>query len=352
MDIRKILKAASSLKITTWSMVLLLIVVFWGTLYQSGNGLYAAQEKFFHSWYFMIFDIIPFPGVISICTVLFINLCLSLFIRIGFRLKNTGNLIAHAGIIFLLTGSFLSYVSSEHTRLSIKEGSGSNKAFYLHKWELAVQKTVNSSLETSAVDLDKLKNGQTLTIDNIRITPSMTLNQSVKLMDMKSGKTVIKEDSTSSIPGITISIESEGTTEKINLWGEDRSSQTVELSSTSYRFRLRRRVEILPLTVYLKDFVTEMHPNSSIPRSYISLVRVTLPGGESYDGEISMNKPFRYGDYTLFQSSFFRDKDGTEYTILAVVRNSSRLIPYISGLIIFIGMVIHFSFRPGRREDD
>jgi hypothetical protein len=60
------------------------------------------------------------------------------------------------------------------------------------------------------------------------------------------------------------------------------------------------------------------------------------------DVVISMNKPLRFKDYTFFQSSYYIAPDGSEYTILAVVKNAGRLLPYFSSITIFLGLVIHF----------
>jgi hypothetical protein len=68
-----------------------------------------------------------------------------------------------------------------------------------------------------------------------------------------------------------------------------------------------------------------------------------------------MNKPLRYKNFALFQSSYFEDRQGNEYTVLAVVKNAFRLFPYIASGIIFIGMLLHFImalWRGTRRKKD
>ncbi len=75
-------------------------------------------------------------------------------------------------------------------------------------------------------------------------------------------------------------------------------------------------------------------------RSYESRVLIHTP---ELDREvvISMNKPLRYDDYTLYQSSYSQTEQG-ESSTLAVVRNPGRMLPYIASLVISLGMVVHF----------
>ena len=99
---------------------------------------------------------------------------------------------------------------------------------------------------------------------------------------------------------------------------------------------------ILPLGMTLKDFKMKMYPNSNIPKSYESHVSIRAEDSVDRDVVISMNKPLRFKDYTFFQSSYFIGEDGSEYSILAVVKNAGRLVPYFSSITIFLGLVIHF----------
>ena len=57
-----------------------------------------------------------------------------------------------------------------------------------------------------------------------------------------------------------------------------------------------------------------------------------------------MNEPLRYKGYTFFQSSFIEGPEG-ETTVLAVVKNYGRLFPYISSIIMCIGLLFHLSLK-------
>ena len=55
---------------------------------------------------------------------------------------------------------------------------------------------------------------------------------------------------------------------------------------------------------------------------------------------IQMNEPLRHSGYTFFQSSFIEGLD-IDTTVLAVVKNYGRLFPYISSIIMSIGLLLH-----------
>jgi len=57
-----------------------------------------------------------------------------------------------------------------------------------------------------------------------------------------------------------------------------------------------------------------------------------------------MNEPLRYKGYTFYQASFSQSESG-ETSILAVVKNYGRLFPYISSIIMSIGLLIHLLIK-------
>ena len=101
----------------------------------------------------------------------------------------------------------------------------------------------------------------------------------------------------------------------------------------------------MPFKLKLLDFKKVMYPNSNITKSFESKLTLTpLSSSDGLDRDviISMNKPLRFGNLTIFQSGYNKAEDGTELTILAVVKSSARLFPYFSSILIFLGLVIHF----------
>src|SRR5262249_51249037 len=62
--------------------------------------------------------------------------------------------------------------------------------------------------------------------------------------------------------------------------------------------------------------------------------------GENREVLIYMNHPLRYNGDTFFQADFL--KNGQTGTVLQVVRNPGWTMPYISCVMVALGMMIHF----------
>ncbi len=111
----------------------------------------------------------------------------------------------------------------------------------------------------------------------------------------------------------------------------------------------------LPFAVRLLDFQKSFHPGTEIPRRFASRVELRSAGGRR-QAVIAMNRPLRAGGYTFYQSAHEEDERG-ETSILAVVRNSGRWLPYIASALIFLGLAWHClarivaaRARPGREK--
>lgn len=357
-----ILKTMASLKLTVICLVVLTTLVVWGTVYQAEHGLYQAQQKFFYSWFFFIFGFIPFPGTVLVMFVLFFNLVFSLFFRIGFRLSKLGNVITHLGILILLVGGFFTFYFSEESSLMLKEKESSSLSSSRHSWELALWESGTGDRDVYAVDADGFEPGETLWFEDLHLelvikeyyenctayfgqtstagSPDPVINSSeIQLLKEKPPALEIAEN----ISGVVFAVNpSSGNKQTLLLYGQDRTPTSVTSGGRSFSFSLRKKKMMLPLNMTLKDFKMKMYPNSNIPKSYESHVTIKAEGAVDRDVVISMNKPLRFKDYTFFQSSYYIAPDGSEYTVLAVVKNAGRLLPYYSSVTIFLGLVIHF----------
>ena len=106
-----------------------------------------------------------------------------------------------------------------------------------------------------------------------------------------------------------------------------------------------------PFSVTLLDFKHEKYEGTQMPKDFSSLIRLVNPG-DDIDRELRiwMNNPLRYARLTFYQSGFLPDDSGT---VLQVVRNDVWMIPYLSCMIVFVGMVAQFaqSFKRYLRRD-
>jgi ABC-type transport system involved in cytochrome c biogenesis permease subunit len=104
----------------------------------------------------------------------------------------------------------------------------------------------------------------------------------------------------------------------------------------------------LPLTIRLIEFEAAYMPGSRISRRYASRIEVTGPGVDR-QVLVEMNRPFRYGTFTFFQSSYGRADDGRNISVFAVTRNRWMLAPYVATGMMSLGLILQFMLHLFRR---
>jgi len=72
-------KIISNPKVFVYTLIWLMLLVFFGTIAQRDVGLYASQMKYFSSYYFVVADLITFPGGRLTLMFMTLNLASSLF---------------------------------------------------------------------------------------------------------------------------------------------------------------------------------------------------------------------------------------------------------------------------------
>jgi ABC-type transport system involved in cytochrome c biogenesis permease subunit len=122
-------------------------------------------------------------------------------------------------------------------------------------------------------------------------------------------------------------------------------AQTVE--GTPYELALRFKRMYNPYQVTLLDVQKNDYIGTDNPRDYRSQIRITDPEREaSFEYPVWMNNPLRYGGATFYQSSYYgADKlyeGAPEATGLQVVSNTGWMIPYVSCMIVMVGMLAQF----------
>jgi hypothetical protein len=362
-------KTTASPKLTVICLLILVILVVWGTVYQASHGLYLAQQKFFNSWYLFLFGFIPFPGTVLVMWVLFFNLISSIIFRIGFKRAKLGNLLIHIGLVVLLIGGFFTFYYAQESVLSLQEGQGSNLSQAYHSWELAVWEGTGQNRDVYAVDSDDLEQDDEVIFEGLDLKIGILAyfkNSEISFDQTSSGQMNVNNSSgiraisnkkpekepTRNSPGILFKISNHAAKGSILLYGRDPRPTGLKINQKNFFFSLRKKRYFLPFYLELLDFKKKMYPGSDIARSYESQV-IIRTRDFSRKVLISMNKPLRHKDFTIFQSSFFIAQNGTESSVLAVVKNSGRMFPYISSLIIFLGLLIHFLtmlFRKNKKK--
>jgi hypothetical protein len=348
---------------TVLCLLFLSVLVLWGTLYQIDNGIYAAKERFFNSWFILIKGIIPFPGLRIIGLLLIVNLFLMFFKR-NYSVKNIGLTIGHLGIfIFLIGGAIISYTAKEMF-LSLYEGNSSNMASSYTQWEIAIWTNNNTSTNKSnniTLFTDTITPGLIYSLpflnSSIKISryyknclqPFMSEFNNMQLSNYQQYQNKIEPLETSRDPSDNLPcaeiefIKNDTVVQNISLFGAISSPTYIYFLNDTIWFLLQRKKIQLPVNITLIDFIKENYPQTQMAKQYKSIIKV-VADDLNREAVISMNKPFRYKNYTFYQASFYQNK-GIESSTFAIVENKGKWLPYISGAFMFLGFSIHFIIK-------
>ncbi|MCA9406686.1 MAG: cytochrome c biogenesis protein ResB [Candidatus Omnitrophica bacterium] len=352
-----LLRFLASLKITVVCLFLLIILTLWGTIAQVDHGLYLAQERFFHSWFFLVFGFLPFPGAQSVLWLLFLNLTAASITRFIYKWSSFGILVIHIGLLLYFVGAYTTLHLAEESQVSLMEGEGTNLSASYQHWEVALW-PANQTDERTVTAIDIPKNSEhailklpsldlTIGIDTYHVNAKAYTSASETPLLNASGITqLVKEkvniEREKNVPGGIFRLKGSAHDElPVLLYGNDPNPVRVKLKNGDYNLMLRRKRYELPFTITLNDFEMTTHPGTNVAKSYKSYATIAHDA-LSRDIEIYMNHPFRYKDYTLYQASYAIDEFGREMSTLATVKNSGRLIPYVASFVTFGGLMFHF----------
>ena len=334
----------------------MIIIVFLGTIYQGELGLYMTQKIYFSSWIYW-FYFIPLPAGRLLLLVMTINLFALSLRKSLWKFKKIGILTVHLGALLLFVGGGITAYFSYEGRMTIKEGDSSD---YIEDYYIKELAFINPLDQSITFQQDQLFKSNKLQYNNDNIdfdikvlsflTNSKPINriencsecrgpfQSYQLVGLnpqaeyeQNNTAVVYEISgiSDSIDGVYASMVFEQKNNSINI--DDKELSII----------LRPKRTQVPLEITLIDFKEVLHPGTDIAKSYSS--EVTLNTDDlKRNVLISMNEPLRHHEYTFFQSAFNRSGQ-TESSTFAVVKNYGRLFPYISSIIMCIGLLLHLS---------
>lgn len=364
-SVQSLIRFLASIRLAVVCLLLLMILVVWGTLYQVEHGLYAAQQRYFYSWVFLLFGFLPFPGAQLVMFVLFLNLTVTMLFRFALGWSQSGLILIHLGLLLLLAGGWFTQRFGQESFLALVEGEGSNLSAAYRDWELALWDDPGPVRDVHAVDVSSLDRGESFAIPSLGVqvlvesvlphceafvggdTPEPVLNASgiVSLEERPRNA-----DPQSDLPGLRIRLSDEGAVSPpVLLYGGDRAPTSVAVGEEDVYASLRRKRFPLPVFVRLLDFEKAFHPGTSMPRKFASLIEVVIQDVQRHV-RVEMNQPFRYQGYTFFQASYADLPDGREQSVFAVTRNYGRLLPYVATTLTVVGFVLHFVLEMVRRS--
>ena len=358
----------SSLKLTVACLVLGCVIVFWGTIAQVHLGLYKAQNEFFRSFFVYWtpassgFHVPIFPGGYFIGTVLLINLFVAHFRYYQPGKRKIGIMLIHLGVVLLLVGQMLTDFLSRESNLHLRIGQTKNYSEADRAFELAV-------LDITDKDSDKVVAIPCSLLVRRGEVSDPEMPFSVRVKTFYPNSSLVQQSQPGYAPvkttaGVGASLWWREEPRETEMNRMDMPSALVEIvtpqgslgtflasawldgpqsftyNARSFELLLRRERYYLPFSLHLIEFRHDKYPGTDIPKNFSSRVRLqNLENREDREVRIFMNNPLRYAGETFYQASFDPDDHGS---VLQVVHNPSWLTPYLSCVLVAIGLTIQF----------
>lgn len=360
----KLVRWLASTQCIVICLVLMMVLVILGTFAQVEIGAFAAQHYYFNCfWVFQDIGGISlpvFPGGLTVGLLWLASLIAASFTRFRWTMKNAGLLLSHVGIILLIFGQGLTQLLSEESMMSIEEGQTSNYTEITRDIELVFIDTSNSDThEVVSIPSSRLEAGAV--IETPKLPFSVTIKEFYRnsRLQMKQGSTqsvatqgigpqisvipatpTLKDDERNTPSAI---IELKDPSRSLGTWVVStglQAPQSFLAGEKNYNLFLRIKRRYFPFSLTLKKFSHDVYAGTDIPKNFSSVVRISYPEkNEARDALIYMNHPLRFEGFTFYQASF--GKNDT-LSILQVVKNPAWLTPYISCIVVTLGLLIQF----------
>ena len=368
--LKRVVDVFSSLRLTVVCLAIGMVLVFVGTLAQVDEGLYQAQNRYFKSlliWWSPgdgNFKIPIFPGGYLVGGVLLVNLIAAHIKRFELSRKKIGIFIIHSGLILLLLGQLFTDVLSVESALQVTEGQTKNFSEDFHANEVVLidqtdpnndkviavpEKIITEKKEValpgSAFKL-RLKNYWVNT-DLLKEAAGGAVASGAS-EDVGRNVFVLPKPPTAkmderNLPAATVEVLAGEKSLGSWLVSPLLRKQTFNHENKEYEIAFRFTRHYVPFNLALVDAAHDKYTGTDIPKNYSSRVRVQNPERkEDREVLIKMNEPLRYAGLTFFQFQMSTNEFGPKTSTLQVVRNPSWLTPYISCVMVGMGLMIQF----------
>jgi hypothetical protein len=373
----------TSLKLTIVCLAILMVLVVACTLAQVSMGTWGAVEVYMRSW--LVWSRLPgtslsfpvFPGGALVGLVLMINLVAAQLRRLELSWKKAGIWIVHAGLILLFVGEFITGVYQVDTRLAVEVGQTVDFVESSRDNELVVTDVTDPAFDdVYGVPERRLARQGEIQLPGTPVT--LKVHQFLRdgvlrnrgpgeppsLATMGVGAMVMAREATleelkamgpedERINVTTAFVEPMVGGQSQGVWLVSMglgAPQSFAHAGRTYTLGMRPQRWQLPYTVTLKEFRHDVYEGTQIPKNFSSLVQLRDPRHrEDREVLIYMNQPLRYDGKAFYQASFGK---GDTLSILQVVENPGWLLPYVSCVLVSIGLIVHFgiSLRRGLRR--
>jgi len=395
--VKSLTKFFSSLQLTVILLIASLALVFFGTLDQAQYGIYHTQNLYFEHvvaiWHypeqwpgheFFSWLQLPIPGGYLIGPLLVINLAFAHVRYFRASWKKAGIVLIHTGVLLLLIGQLWTQIQQDEYALWLNEGQQKNYVEHFYDTEIVVtEKNAPQEGQDHVVawDVDPLSFRDRPVLKQAELPFHVQVldyfpNAAIQAKAMApEGATdaaafyqvdrgIVSERDLVVMPArvsyqqgaenwATAIVELQGPGgQALGRWvvsemfRQERPMvmwfppQRFEYNGHTYEIALRKQREYLPASVELVDFSHDRYPGTNVPYNFSSEVKLHEAGKEHpRETLIYMNHPLRYHGLTFYQASF---GNGDTASMFQVVHNPAQVVPYISCIIVTIGLLFQF----------
>lgn len=369
--IRKVGKFLSSLRLTVSLLGYSMVLIFIATVSQVHLGIHEVVEQFFRSW-IAWWDVmpgekefpIPLPGGSLLGGLLIVNLLAAHGARFQLKKGKAGMLLIHSGILLMLFSEIFTGLLAKEAQMTVNEGQIVNYSTFPREVELAVSETIGDGMETvHAIPQSRLKDGVaypfdgfTLRIDrhfeNAEIVEEKEAGEKFDPMRATDGSGIgyavrRKPRETSmdrrDLAASFVSVIPDGAEplKRLLLSNVMIDAQSISTGGKNWKISIREARLYHSFSIKLLDFSHDRYLGTDVPKNFSSKIRLLNPAnGEDREDLIYMNHPLRYQGLTIYQAGF-ANNDTT--AILQVVKNPAWTLPYISCVMVTVGLLWVFS---------
>ncbi|MGF1678933.1 MAG: cytochrome c biogenesis protein ResB [Candidatus Methylacidiphilales bacterium] len=375
--ITRLVDILSSLKLTVACLSVSMVLVFVSTLAQVELGIYEAQARYFETWWVWAelgdggIQVPWLPGGYWIGLLLIANLVTAHWKRFRLQWNKAGLWMVHLGILILLVGGFVTHWMAHEGQLRFDEGEKKHYYESFLERELVVTERLAEAqvrevrFDTSMIrkenqvshpdlpftlNLTHYLGNSRLTLKPVMASPSPSAGEVNRgwgqLIRAEEVPPTYKPDEQNLISVRLTPVWNDqalGTWLVTNAVGD---IQWFRVEDRQFGLSLRRKRFDLPYAMTLIQFTHDRYPGTNIPKNFSSRVLLEHPEfNEERETLIYMNQPLRYRGKTFYQAGF--DNNDTT-SILQVVENPGWLLPYVSCLLVSLGLTWHFLMHLSR----
>jgi hypothetical protein len=322
---RILLKALSSVKLAVSLLSLMALVLIVATLIRNQD---LARRYIYHSWWF-----------ISLLGLFYANLLFCTAGRWSLRIKKIGTTVTHSGVFVMVVGVVIGAIWGQHGFIQLYMGQSSDIFFV--KSDKAIKLPFVVNLEDFKVERYTDRGvRETLVVyladRNLTRTFPVRVGKEVKLSGTPYSFEILRYE-----PDFVV------------LERGTFGSRSDEPRNPAIQVRVNDGRENKTVWLFAKFPGLHQDPSSNIRlfyqrteriKAFKSRVRILQDGRGVASKTIEVNKPLRYGGYSIYQSDY--DEEHEAYSVLGIVKDPGVLFVYIGFAVISAGVLFTFYLRP------